>query len=494
MKKKILLILLLLIPFIVSAKETYSYEWAFNEEEDYIFAEETNDGYTLISFDKIKQYNKSNGEFIKEFEGTDYNEKYSSLYTTLALEMAKIDGYYVQVKSNEFYVLNIMENKVLACPGSLEDITSTSDCTEIDLSEADDATIDKYAGVYAFIIKKHNSEPNNYHYGYYEKGYSFITTFDPTNNKYYFAIYNSSGGELVKIEYKTIDEYYTATVSSSSINVLKTERDYINNKISYKVIKYSLSGKELYTQDISSIIKQNNKISSNNQMKYTAQFTNMVNSGMLVKLYNDPAAVFMVSCMSNGGPDPVSNTTESNNGHILFLDEPVANQQEIYSNCGEAFINSLDLGSNIITQMSPLSNVNGTTNIRPTYLVDGSTLDAVFVKLKIEYEIEKKVTGNGTITITPTAGAGQGVTIEVKPDKGYVLSEVKVTDEAGNIIKVTDYKFTMPSSNVLVEAVFIENPDTGGGFISAIVIMGALLLATLLLIITDRKEKIKMIS
>ena len=40
MKKKILLILLLLIPFIVSAKENYSYEWAFTEENDYIFAEE----------------------------------------------------------------------------------------------------------------------------------------------------------------------------------------------------------------------------------------------------------------------------------------------------------------------------------------------------------------------------------------------------------------------------------------------------------------------
>ena len=493
MKKKILLILLLLIPFMVSAKENYSYDWAFTEENNYIFAEETNDGYTIISFEKIKQYNKSDGAFIKEFEGPDYDEKYSSLYTTLAAEIAKLVGYYIQVKSNEFYKLDLFENTVLVCPGTLEETTSTSDCTEIDLSEADDATIDKYAGVYAFVVKKHNSEPSNYHYGYYEKGYYFITTYDPTNDKYYFEIYNGSGSEIVKIEYNTIDEYYTGTVGSSSINVLKTERDYINNKISYKVIKYSLSGKEIYTQDISSIIKQNNKISTNNQMKYTAQFANMVNSGMVVKLYNDPKAVYMVSCMSNGGPDHLSNTTESNNGHLLFLDDPVTNQQSVYSNCGEE-LNNHAFGSSIVTHMSPLSNANGTTNIRPTYLADDPIQEAVFVKLNIEYEIEKKVTGNGTITITPTAGAGQGVTIEVKPDKGYVLSEIKVIDEAGNIIKVTDYKFTMPTSNVLVEAVFIENPDTGGGFISALVIMGALLLATLLLIFTDKKEKIKMIS
>ena len=52
---------------------------------------------------------------------------------------------------------------------------------------------------------------------------------------------------------------------------------------------------------------------------------------------------------------------------------------------------------------------------------------------------------------------GKGIT--VKPDKGYELDELTVTDKNGDAVKITDkgdgkFTFTMPGSKVVVEASF----------------------------------------
>ena len=81
-------------------------------------------------------------------------------------------------------------------------------------------------------------------------------------------------------------------------------------------------------------------------------------------------------------------------------------------------------------------------------------------------------TVNGTITVSPkSASKGDTVTITVKPDTGYELDELIVTDKNGDKIKLTekdDNKFTfkMPGSKVTVETSFKlietepENPFT----------------------------------
>ena len=53
------------------------------------------------------------------------------------------------------------------------------------------------------------------------------------------------------------------------------------------------------------------------------------------------------------------------------------------------------------------------------------------------------------------------MTITVKPDSGYVLETISVTDKNGNDLKLTDkgggkYTFTMPGSKVTVSAEFVE--------------------------------------
>ena len=91
------------------------------------------------------------------------------------------------------------------------------------------------------------------------------------------------------------------------------------------------------------------------------------------------------------------------------------------------------------------------------------------------YDIETKVQGKGEIKAVSSSEPGEGVKFEVTPQKGYVLSVVKVTDANGNVITFTDYTFTMPSSNVLIEAVFVPiNPNTTDVAIMGIVIVGIL--------------------
>ena len=69
---------------------------------------------------------------------------------------------------------------------------------------------------------------------------------------------------------------------------------------------------------------------------------------------------------------------------------------------------------------------------------------------------------NGTVTISPkNASKGTEVTVTVTPDEGYVLESLTVTDKNGTEMELTDqgdgkYSFTMPASNVKIDAVFTE--------------------------------------
>ena len=86
------------------------------------------------------------------------------------------------------------------------------------------------------------------------------------------------------------------------------------------------------------------------------------------------------------------------------------------------------------------------------------------------YTITVKDAQNGDVTTDrKSASAGTTVTITVKPDSGYVLDDLTVTDSKGNDLKLTGkgggkYTFTMPSGKVTVEASFApaksENPFT----------------------------------
>ena len=68
---------------------------------------------------------------------------------------------------------------------------------------------------------------------------------------------------------------------------------------------------------------------------------------------------------------------------------------------------------------------------------------------------------HGTVTVSPqSASKGDSVTITAAPDKGYELSGIKVIDQNGREVKLTDkgsgkYTFTMPAGKVTIKADFI---------------------------------------
>lgn len=88
------------------------------------------------------------------------------------------------------------------------------------------------------------------------------------------------------------------------------------------------------------------------------------------------------------------------------------------------------------------------------------------------YAVSVEDSKNGSVSVSPKrAEKGDTVTITVKPDTGYELDELTVTDKNGDKIKLTekdDNKFTfkMPGSKVTVETSFKlietepENPFT----------------------------------
>lgn len=77
-------------------------------------------------------------------------------------------------------------------------------------------------------------------------------------------------------------------------------------------------------------------------------------------------------------------------------------------------------------------------------------------------EINLDTGKNGDVSVSPKKpGKGDKVTITVEPDDGYILDTIKVTDEDGDKIKLTEkgenkYTFTMPSGEVTIETTFTK--------------------------------------
>ena len=79
------------------------------------------------------------------------------------------------------------------------------------------------------------------------------------------------------------------------------------------------------------------------------------------------------------------------------------------------------------------------------------------------YDVSAPSVKHGDVTVSPkTASKGDTVTITVKPDSGYVLETLTVTDKNGNELTLKDkgngkYTFTMPAGKVEVKATFMED-------------------------------------
>ncbi len=84
------------------------------------------------------------------------------------------------------------------------------------------------------------------------------------------------------------------------------------------------------------------------------------------------------------------------------------------------------------------------------------------------YNVKVEKAEHGTVTASPaSASSGSTVTLTVKPDEGYKLDKIAVTDSQGKAVELTEkdgkYTFKMPARNVTVQAVFVlEQTATPG--------------------------------
>ena len=79
--------------------------------------------------------------------------------------------------------------------------------------------------------------------------------------------------------------------------------------------------------------------------------------------------------------------------------------------------------------------------------------------------VMKKTDGNGNLVVSKEKEIDEGEEVEftITPSEGYVLGEIKITDMYGNKVDYSDNKFIMPSSDVVIEVIFVKeekNPDT----------------------------------
>lgn len=101
-------------------------------------------------------------------------------------------------------------------------------------------------------------------------------------------------------------------------------------------------------------------------------------------------------------------------------------------------------------------------------------LKILYYEMPYDIKVVKKTGGNVTIT-KKKAYTGEVIEVTATPDKGYVLSKVVVNDTSGNTLVYTEGKFTMPSSDVTVEAQFVpENPNTASFISIAVIVIGAI--------------------
>ncbi|KXO16592.1 LPXTG-motif protein cell wall anchor domain protein [Clostridiales bacterium KA00134] len=89
------------------------------------------------------------------------------------------------------------------------------------------------------------------------------------------------------------------------------------------------------------------------------------------------------------------------------------------------------------------------------------SVSANFTKQKVgNYEVNISQSEHGSVTARPTSANEKDlITLEARPDVGYKLASLTVKDVNGKKIEVSNNSFSMPASNVSIEATFIGEDE-----------------------------------
>ncbi len=279
------------------------------------------------------------------------------------------------------------------------------------------------------------------------------------NDKVYITDYNKyyySDIDLNEFEEITEDEYYS--IEDEYYNI--KPRNVISDSEYEKFINYLES----------ELGNLNKRLFINYAIEYNNQYyTVIINEGNIVSL------VYADKDLTDFGLVSLRNED-------FLTDEVISETFLLSNNKGITLLSKIGYGcpkSNNIDYYPAHQYSNG----------DTCGTNVIFQTYTPIYNIETKTDGNGTIKVLSTAKSGEGVTFEITPKEGYVLGVVKVTDKDGNVLTFTDYKFTMPSSDVTIEATFLpKNPETSDLITYIILLFG---LTTLFIIYIKNEQKRK---
>lgn len=147
--------------------------------------------------------------------------------------------------------------------------------------------------------------------------------------------------------------------------------------------------------------------------------------------------------------------TASNNGASILIDNTDSSNPNQIAGNGNSYVtpiygknedgtdNTKDIKGYQVTRRSSSGGGGGSSSS------GGSSIKTGTVK-------------NGTITVSPkSASKDQKVTVTVKPDAGYKLGSLTVTDKNGNKVSLTkkndnEYTFVMPAGGVTVNGTFVK--------------------------------------
>lgn len=189
-------------------------------------------------------------------------------------------------------------------------------------------------------------------------------------------------------------------------------------------------------------------------------------------------------------------TVESKNGYAIFEGitrgvTPAVKGMNVYSGdytgkVGAVYAENTEKFIMGGTFSSELEKEYLVTDIKVEETEDGSFVAKNYWLIFIDEDIK-----NGTVTAVETAYEGDLVKLDIKPDKGYKVSSIKVLDHLDREVKVTDNSFTMPDSPVFVEVTFVKDevvPNTGDNVMLFVVIGLIGLIGTVIATIKLRKN------
>lgn len=294
---------------------------------------------------------------------------------------------------------------------------------------------------------------------------------DSSNGSYPFAVKEGAKSDATIIVTAATNAAVSETIESGDKAKIEAVKDKANVEGMAAAIRDDKKAAIAKAADVTDEqLAGKNMIETEITVKVEAKAADLANGKLTFEA--SPVATVKVNGAATGTTVPVTN--DMLNGQPITVKLPLPEgftpkQIKHISSDGsvEYFLKTAKRGAKLftvdsdncavftITKFSTFELSGTVTYVEPSYY-SGSSSDPT-------YSVTVDKTENGSVTVSPkSASKGSTVTITVKPDSGYVLETLTVTDKNGDELKLTDkgngkYTFTMPGSKVEVKATFMED-------------------------------------